>query len=227
MSRAGRRRGTPAAKAGLKPGDSIQAVGPTPVRNAADLGRALAETKPDRTVTLHVLRDGKKLELSATLGWRPLEVVRPEARNPRGVEAGKSAPDAVHPRDNCPLSMLATLQQVGKEQMPDEEKPETNLDAELPGVRLRTDNWQVVAECDREHVTFRYILADRELELTKTYRLAKVPEDKLSDADYRGYHLEFELTIRILPPPARPGNWPTGSTAPTACPTRAGGLRTR
>ncbi len=186
--------GTPAAKAGLKPGDSIQAVGPTPVRNAAGLGRALAETKPGRTVALHLLRDGKKLELSATLGWRPLEVVRPEVKNPRGVEAGKSAPDAVHPRDNCPPSMLATLQQVGKEQMPE---ADADLDAELPGVHLRTDNWQVVSAGQRQ-VVFRYVLPDRELELTKTYRLAKVPEDKLSDADYRGYHLEFELTIKNL-----------------------------
>ena len=34
--------------------------------------------------------------------------------------------------------------------------------------------------------------------MTKTYRLAKVPEAKLSDADFRGYHLEFELRIKNL-----------------------------
>ncbi len=50
---------------------------------------------------------------------------------------------------------------------------------------MRTENWEVVAGFDQEHVAFRYVLPDRELEVTKTYRLAKVPEAKLSDADCR------------------------------------------
>ena len=49
----------------------------------------------------------------------------------------------MHPQDNCPLSMLATLQQVG-DKMPDDAEADADLDAELPGVHLRTDNWQVV-----------------------------------------------------------------------------------
>jgi YidC/Oxa1 family membrane protein insertase len=189
--------GTPAAKAGLKPGDEILAVDAVAVRSAGDLGRALLKIKPGTTVHLSVLRDRKEITLAATLGWRPLEVVRPERKSPRDVEAAKSAPDAVHPQDNCPLSMLATLQQIDNQHLPEDEKAEVNLDAELPGVHLRTDNWRVVS-ADQEQVVFAYSLPQYDLELTKTYRLAKVPKSKLSETDFPAYHLEFELRIRSL-----------------------------
>ncbi len=189
--------GTPAAEAGLKPGDQILAVDATPVRSAGDLERALAKTKPHGKVKLAVRRGGKETTLMATLGWRPLEVVRPERKNPRDVAAGKSTPDAVHPQDNCPPSMLATFERIGNQKVPEVEKAEANLEAELPGVHMRTENWEV-AGFDQEHVTFRYVLPDRELEVTKTYRLAKVPEAKLSDADARCYHLVLDLRIKNL-----------------------------
>ncbi len=194
--------GTPAAKAGLKPGDRILALDAATVNSAGDLERALAKTKPGRVVKLTVSSAGKPVALAATVGWRPLEVVRPEQKDPSDLKAGLSLPDAVHPEDNCPLSMLATLQQIDDQKIPNAKKLEANLDAELPGVHLRTDNWRVV-KVDQEQVVFSYTLPDQDLELTKTYRLVKAPADKLSEADFPAYHLEFELQIKNLAGKAR------------------------
>ena len=77
-----------------------------------ELQKALRKTKPNRSVALTVVRQGKEMKLSAVLGWRPLEVVRPERRNPGDLKAGEPEPDALYPEKDCPLSLLATLQQL-------------------------------------------------------------------------------------------------------------------
>ncbi len=74
--------GTPAAEAGVKVGDIIQAVGPKQVSAALGLEDVLDGTKPGQVVTLTLLRDGQKLEIPATLSRRPLEIIRPEAEAP-------------------------------------------------------------------------------------------------------------------------------------------------
>jgi YidC/Oxa1 family membrane protein insertase len=76
--------GTPAAKAGLKPGDVITALGDTKIDGYASLEKALKKTKPGRKVRLKVLRDGKGDEqtLEPRLSRRPLEVIRPEGDDP-------------------------------------------------------------------------------------------------------------------------------------------------
>jgi serine protease Do len=51
--------GSPAAKAGLRSGDVITAIGGQPVDSAGRLNVAVAETPPGTTVQLDVLRDGK------------------------------------------------------------------------------------------------------------------------------------------------------------------------
>ncbi len=91
--------GTPAAKAGLKPGDLIQLFDGQEVTGVVQFRSLLRRTRWRQQVELGVLRDGKPLKLSATLGRRPLEVVRPEA--------------------NDPLSLLVTLDRVGDEQLVD------------------------------------------------------------------------------------------------------------
>jgi len=63
--------GTPATRAGLQLKDVITAVDSTKVTTAAELRHKLAATVPGTTVTLHVLRDGTPLELSATLAQSP------------------------------------------------------------------------------------------------------------------------------------------------------------
>jgi 2-alkenal reductase len=63
--------GSPAEKAGLQPGDVILAVDDTTVDDAHPLVNILLLHKPGDTMHLHVVRDGKALDLKATLGRRP------------------------------------------------------------------------------------------------------------------------------------------------------------
>ena len=158
----------------------------------------MLKTKPNRSFELAVLRGGKEKKLTGTLGWRPLEVVRPEAKDPRLVQAGMASPDAIDLEKNSPMSMLATLQRCGDQHLDDEEKEaEDELNRELPGVHLRTENWQIAAS-DQTHAVFRQTLPEFGLEITKTYRLAKVPQDKLTESDYPAYHLQFSLAIKNI-----------------------------
>lgn len=55
-------------------GDVITKVNGTRIENENDLGIAVAKRKPGEQVTIEVYRDGKRQEITATLGERPQEV---------------------------------------------------------------------------------------------------------------------------------------------------------
>ena len=63
--------GGPAASAGLQGGDTIVAVGGTPVRNESDLTVAMVKHHPNEKVDVQVYRNGKKMTLQVTLGTPP------------------------------------------------------------------------------------------------------------------------------------------------------------
>ena len=63
--------GTPAAKAGLKPGDVIESVNGVPVNDARDLSRLIAGLKPGTEVKLAYLRGGKSEVATVELGTLP------------------------------------------------------------------------------------------------------------------------------------------------------------
>ncbi len=193
--------GTPAAEAGVRPGDVILAVDGAPVSGAQSLRNILAEARLGDTVNLQVRRDGEEIRLPAHLRRPPLEVIRPE-------------------RDD-PLSLLLTLRQVDEERMvrDDAHQPEArrpaDIERELPGVDLRTANWEVfygygideVPEAEGEGlrdgnrsdvVTFRHRLPDLGLEALKSYRLVQVPPDARDDRTFPGYHLDFEVALRNI-----------------------------
>jgi serine protease Do len=58
---------SPAAKAGVKANDAIVTFGGMRVWSAAQFARLVRETPLGRTVTLGIIRDGKKLKVTATL----------------------------------------------------------------------------------------------------------------------------------------------------------------
>ncbi len=173
--------GTPAAKAGLKPGDLIVALDEKSINSAQDLRDALKKTKPNRQVTLTVKRDGQQrpLSLPVTLGRRPLQVVRPEAGDP--------------------LSFRLTLKHIEGEGIKTLtlKEPEALVEVgeEPDGLDLWTGNWEV-EQTDRTHVRFVKRLPELGLEIAKTYWLKPVPEKSMDDPNGRGYHLEFEVEIR-------------------------------
>ena len=74
----------PAAKAGLKAGDILEKVDGKAATNQQQLQAALEGKKPGDKVKLNLSRDGKGLEIEATLGERPAEA----ATSPRGPGGG-------------------------------------------------------------------------------------------------------------------------------------------
>ncbi len=62
---------SPAAKAGLKPGDVITAVGGKKVSRLQDLTRSVAESKARERVKLKVWRDGSTRTLGVVIGEAP------------------------------------------------------------------------------------------------------------------------------------------------------------
>ncbi len=197
--------GTPAAEAGLMPGDVIKSFNGKRTADRDALETILAKTtSPGQTVKLVVVRGGRELTLSPKLRRCPLDVIQPE--------------------DDDPLSMLMTLQQFDDAKIADEDKKEREewaakdkdrakgsdveeaqlrdrrcvsaLCRELKGVNLRTANWRVIPTGKKDVAQFRRALTDKGLEITKTYRLTQVPEKSLKDGNFPAYHLEFEIEIR-------------------------------
>ena len=63
--------GTPAADAGLRPGDAVVAVDGEAVDSGLSLTAQIRERTVGSQVTLTVVRDGKRDEIRVTLGQRP------------------------------------------------------------------------------------------------------------------------------------------------------------
>jgi YidC/Oxa1 family membrane protein insertase len=190
--------GTPAAEAGLQPGDIITAVNSKAVANGDALQAALKSATPDQTIELAVSRGGQPQTLSATLGRRPLEVVRPEVFTP---EMQIPEPlDIVAGSVHDPFSFLLTLSTVDKQKLDDKRlddgKPSAtdllqSINAELPGVKLRTSNWEG-KQVDADTVEFTRALPKFDLEIVKRYKIAK------TDGDKPAYHLTLEVQLRNL-----------------------------
>ena len=64
-------RGSPAAAAGLEPGDLILKFGGRSFRSTQELFAMIRSQRPGSQIKLTLLRDGQPVELSATLGQRP------------------------------------------------------------------------------------------------------------------------------------------------------------
>ena len=190
--------GTPAADAGLEPGDLIKEIKEldrdriTPITGAKDLRALLDGTRPGDRIELTVSREGKELAepLQATLTQRPLAVIRPE--------------------DEDHLSFLMGLSRIDEEERPadvdgeeKEAKAEDDRDRpaarskEIDGAALRAVNWEIT-ESSPSRVTFVRKLPQKKLEVSKTYELAEVPPESADDPSYKAYHLTLEVKIRNL-----------------------------
>jgi putative serine protease PepD len=64
--------GQPAARAGLHAGDIVVAIGPTQIKDSGTLVSAIAAHAPGDRVTVTVLRSGRTLNPTVTLGSQPL-----------------------------------------------------------------------------------------------------------------------------------------------------------
>lgn len=195
---AGAKAQSPGAGDGLRVDDLIRRIDHAPVRDAIDLERYLAETKPGQTVQIAVVRGAaggvrpKEEILTATLAAAPLSIVRPDG--PLAPIAG--AADS--------RSFLFALESIGDTSIPrDAEEIDTK---KLPS--LRDSNWEVRMLADDPlgpAVEFTFVLTEAHLkaiggagslELVKRYRLAKTPPADLANSAFPSYHLQLELEIR-------------------------------
>lgn len=61
----------PAARAGLRSGDVIVAVGGRRVRGSGDVAAVVADRRPRERVEVEYLRDGERSSVEVVLGVRP------------------------------------------------------------------------------------------------------------------------------------------------------------
>ena len=81
---------SPAAKAGLQPGDVITAINGQPVRTPGQVASTVAEFQPGRSVTLSVLRDGRSREQAVELGNNPAnrQIAKGGEESPQSTNLG-------------------------------------------------------------------------------------------------------------------------------------------
>ncbi len=79
---------SPAARAGIKPGDVILAYNGKAVDQSSDLPVLVADTKPGQNATIRVWRDRAPRDLSVTIGTMPADQVA-SADNPADNNSGK------------------------------------------------------------------------------------------------------------------------------------------
>jgi len=189
--------GTPAALAkaagnvpvGLAVGDVIQEIDGKPVSGGSDLYEYLrTKTKPKQKVVLSVARGDAKepLEFTAVLTRRPLELVHPESHEykmPNGMN---------QPKSYDPLSLLTTLETVGRPLKGEQEEKIANL--------LYDSNWTIEQQGD-DFVEFSFTLDKATLagakidnagplKIVKRYSLAKA--EKPGETPY---HLNLQISV--------------------------------
>ena len=187
--------GTPAAEAGVQVGDRIVSVvekeETVKVESAQQFAELLARRRPRGKFTFTIARgEEAPQELEATLGRRPLEVIRPESENI--LMRTKTLPEGYQ---DVP-SFLLTMQNVGKDRI----RAATDLTpeaAEIDGVTLRDSFWEVM-DSNAEAVTFRKLLPKFKLELIKRYRLEPIPEDQRENQNFPAYGVTLDIEIRNL-----------------------------
>lgn len=161
---------TPAALAGIKPGDVLTRVNETGVVTPHDLATALLETRKGEKVEIEVQRSGQAVKLSAELGRRPLKVVKVEH-------------DVVDPAKFDPPSFLLSVERIDQRKFTDEEQ-----------AKLHTGWWTAANDPARpDEVVFECELLPGELKARKRFKLARATEEQADDRDARAYHLEFSV----------------------------------
>jgi serine protease Do len=90
--------GSPAAEAGLKPGDVIVKFNNRPVPRSQDFPATIADTPPGQKVSLAIIRDKKEQVVSVRIGALPEDgeaLQKAEARDPEiGVRVQRITPEA-------------------------------------------------------------------------------------------------------------------------------------
>jgi serine protease Do len=136
--------GSPAEKAGLKPGDVITKVNGTEIRDARHLLLTVSQMKPDTKVTIDYIRDGKPQTAAATLTRRTEENSASDSEAEgkdvgvlNGVGVGDITPDVRQQLDIPPRIKGAII---------------TSVEADSPSARQGLHEGDVILSLDRRPV---------------------------------------------------------------------------
>jgi serine protease Do len=140
-------RGTPAEKAGLKTGDVITKVNGGEIRDTQRLALSVSRLSPGTEITVTVLRDGKPLDLKATLGSQP-DQTRAAGQGSGGAQKDEGVLNGVGVSDLNP-------QLRAQYRVPDELKGAiiTDLKPDSASARDGLREGDVIVALDRRPVT--------------------------------------------------------------------------
>lgn len=177
--------GTPADAAGLKAGDVITALANANLEKDSDAGikdplelfQFLGRCKPESELILKVNREGnaETLTLKAKLGWRPVQVIRPEI---------DSRPLPVVGKTHDPFSLALQMARI------DDQERDTAKALELDAAELKSKPW-VGKQIDANTVEFTRELPKHKLRLIKRYELLFLNAEK----NQSGYEIRFSIQI--------------------------------
>jgi YidC/Oxa1 family membrane protein insertase len=186
--------GTPAAEAGIQPGDVIVAFNGEPVGDLITLDRLVSKTRPGQKVAILLVRgegdNAKQLDVQVTLRRRPLELIRPE---PASARARSIEIDPPHD----PLSLLMTIGSSTKSKR-------RGGFLELDG--LRTANWKMKKLKGQNAVEFSLgpeegLTAERLAEVGLRGKLEIVKRVRLVPGkmgEFKAYHAVVDIELRNL-----------------------------
>ena len=185
--------GTPAAAAGLKAGDVISSLANAKLEKDSDTGikdplqlfQFIGRCKPETELILKVKREGTEetLTLTAKLGWRPVQVIRPEL-NSRPLPVVTERANAKAPATHDPFSLALQMARI------DDQERDTAKSLELDAAELKTKPW-AGKQIDANTVEFTRELPKHKLRLTKRYELLTLNEQ----SNQSGYEIRFSIQI--------------------------------
>ncbi len=143
-------KGSPADKAGTKPGDVVVALNGRPVTDANQLTRDVGAIPPGQTVHLEVARDGKTRQIEVKLAERPDERETTARASGSGGDVDKSSGDllGVHVQN-----ITAELAQRARVDPDTKGVVVTDVAQDSPASQGGIDPGDVILEINRQPVT--------------------------------------------------------------------------
>jgi len=145
-------KGSPAEKAGLRPGDVVTQVDGKPLPDSRSLQLGIAQMQPGQTVHLTVVRDGQQRQLTATLADQPPEPTNAQSSGDDG-DSGQP-PESSQVLDGV-QAMTLTPQIARQLKLPADTKGVvlTDIAAGSAAAEAGLDQGDVILEANRKPVS--------------------------------------------------------------------------